>query len=70
MFGPSRRIIIPLEHSRHSRYPLFSKLLKDHRAARNVDCDEPKVMLYSDIVDDALDDLPLDLHHDLSSSNF
>ena len=70
LFGPLRKIIIPMEHSRNSRYPLFYEQPKDHHAARNVDFDELKITLYSDLVDDALDDQPLDFHPDFGGNNF
>ena len=59
-----------MEHSRNSTYPFFYEMLQGHQAARNVDFDELKVTLYSDLVEDAIDDLPLDLHPDLGGNNF
>ena len=58
-FGPLCRFVIPLTHSRQSRYPPFRKALKCTQAARVVDYEVLRCSLLSG--EGAENDIPIDL---------
>ena len=60
--GPLRKMVIPLGHSRRSRFPLFHKALKCRSTAKEVDF--RRLLAVFDASDDAEDleaEVPLDL---------
>ena len=63
-FGPMRRIVIPLEHSRKSNSKLMRRALKCSYMAREVDCDGLQILLgliEGDGLEVDVDDLPMDV---------
>ena len=61
-YGPLRTMVIPIGHSRRSRFPLFKKALKCLETAKEVDFD--RLLAVFDAANDAeeiVDDVPLDI---------
>ena len=61
--GPLQKFAIPHGHSRQSRYPLFRKALTCKTMPREVDFDRLLAVFGSEAaeIDEAIDDIPLDL---------
>ena len=56
--GPLMRFLIPIKHSRKSRFQMFQDYLKDRTAAVEVDFDDIMEHMYSDL-EAAKDNIPL-----------
>ena len=60
--GPLQRFVVSHKHSRQSRFPLVRRALKDRKTAVAVDIACVKDCLFEGRIDEALDEIPLDMH--------
>ena len=58
--GPLQRFVVPIGHSRSSRYPMMHRYVKDPKAAREVCFDEIEADLYKS-ADELEANVPLDM---------
>ena len=59
-YGPLPKMLIPLEHSRKSRYPLFNDALKSSDSALGVDFDCLEALIFAAQDVEALEEIPPD----------
>ena len=57
--GPLRKIIVPNDYTRKSKYKLFQRFVQDERAAIAVKFEEVKAALYSEDAGDLAETLPI-----------
>ena len=61
-YGPLRTMVIPIGHSRRSRFPLFEKSLKCLETAKEVDFDTLLTVFDAAIdAEEVVEDVPLDI---------
>ena len=61
VFGAMQKLVIPFGHSRQSRFGLMRTTLKAPRAGREVGFDYFFGALFTDQVEEAFDEIPIDV---------